>query len=359
MSAFQLRFSMRMKLLIVSILLMAVPTIALGGIVYTTSTKETDAMLEESLRNNVRLVIESIELIDGQVKEGLLPIEQAQSRMKDMLLGAPQADGTRPINRDIDLGENGYFFVLAEDGTAIAHPKREGQSLWEEQSSDGVFFIQDMIAKAQTGGGFTLYDWPLPGEGVTEEATKITYAEKDPHWGWVVSAGSYLDDFNQGQRQIQEAILVTLIVSLVLGLLVTIAFAYYLTRPISQVSAQLRRIAQGELNLAPLRVKRADESGQLADDTNTMAANLRALVSQVSAGAANVLDASHALAASAGQSAEATRSVTASIQEIVTGADAQSAAATQSARAMEEMTSGIQRIAETSSVAYDSSVQAT
>jgi len=359
MSAFQLRFSMRMKLLIVSILLMAVPTFALGGVVYTTSTKETDSMLRESLRNDVRLVIESIELIDGQVKEGLISLEQAQSRMKDMLLGAPQSDGTRPINRDIDLGENGYFFVLAEDGTAIAHPKLEGQSLWEEQSSDGVFFIQDMIAKARAGGGFTLYDWPLPGEGVTEEATKITYAEQEPRWGWVVSAGSYLDDFNQGQRQIQEAIVITLIVSLVLGILATIAFAYYLARPISQVSAQLRRIAQGELNLPPLRVKRADESGQLADDTNTMAANLRALVSQVSSGASNVLDASHLLAASAGQSAEATRGVTASIQQIVAGADAQSAAAMQSARAMEEMTAGIQRIAETSSVAYDSSVQAT
>ncbi len=358
MSAFPLRLSLRMKLLIVTILLMAVPTATLGYIVYQTSTKETDAMLEDRLRNNVRLVVESIGLLDGQVKSNALPLEQAQALMKNMLLGSPQEDGSRPINPNIDLGANGYFFALAEDGTAIAHPKREGQSLWEEHSSSGVYYIQDMIAKAKSGGGFTRYDWPLPGEGVTEEATKITYAEQDPYWGWVISAGSYLDDFNAGQRNIQQAIVTTLIVSLVVGLAATAAFAYYVARPISQVSAQLRRIAQGELNLAPLRVTRSDESGRLAEDTNTMAANLRALVTQVSTDAANVLDASHQLASSAGQSAQAARSAAASIQEIAAGVDSQSAAAAQSAKAMEEMTSGIQRIAETSSVAYDSSVQA-
>ncbi|TLS52881.1 HAMP domain-containing protein [Paenibacillus antri] len=359
MQALRPRFSLRWKLLIVSFLLMAVPTLMLGTIVFRTSTTETDAMLEDSLKNNVRLVVETIGLLDTQAKSGLLPLEQAQSQLKDMLLGAYRTDGTRPINKNIDLGANGYFFVLADDGTAVAHPKREGQSLWEERSSDGFFFIQDLIAKAQNGGGFTEYAWPLPGEGVTEEAMKITYAEKDPYWGWIVSAGSYIQDFNEGQQRIEKAIAVTVAVALVVGLVATVAFAYYVTSPISLVSARLRRIAQGELNAPPLRVKRRDESGLLAEDTNTMAAHLRTLVSEVSSGAASVLDASHQLAASAGQSAQATRGVTQSIANIAHGVDSQSAAAAQSARAMEEMTSGIQRIAETSAVAYDSSVQAT
>jgi len=354
----KMKISLRMKLMLVTLLLMAAPLCALGYAVNETVQTETDAMLEEQLRSNVKLAIEAIGLLQAQVASNALTLEQAQEQISEMLLGPSQADGTRPINKNIDMGEHGYFFVLDEQGVALAHPSREGQSLWEEQA-DGVFFIQDMVAKAKAGGGFTLYDWPLPDGADAEKATKITYSEQDPHWGWIVSAGSYLQDFNAGQRRIQEEIVTTLAAALVVGAAAAIAFAVYLSRPLLQVSARLRRIAQGELDAEPLRIARRDETGQLASDTNAMADQLRKLVKQVAEGASEVLDASSRFAASAAESALATRSVAASIGEIAQGADSQSSAAAQSARAMEEMTSGVQRIAETSAVAYEASVQAT
>lgn len=352
----KLTISLRTKLLVVIVFLLIAPIGALGTVVYQTSTGENDKMLRNSLQNEVRIVIETIALLQGQVSAGLMPLEQAQNQLKDMLLGPLQEDGTRPINKNIDLGEHGYFFVLDDQGNAVTHPSREGESLWEEESN-GVYFIQEIAAKAQEGGGYTLYPWPLPG-GSDGEAIKITYGEKDPNWGWIVSGGSYLQDYNGGLKRIQRAIVITAAAALVAGLAIGAAYAYYVTRPILQVSAQLRRIAAGELDIAPLRVRRSDETGLLADNTNAMADQLRQLVRQVAAGAEEVSDASHQLAASAGQSASATRSVTASIQEIAQGTETQSAAAGQSARAMEEMSAGVQRIAETSAAAYESSSQA-
>jgi len=349
------RLSLRIKLLIVTLSLLIVPTGMLGLISYLETTEETNHMMEESLRNDVRFMLEVIERQQRFVESGTLPKELAQEEIKDMLLGPKLPDGTRPINDRIDLGEHGYMFVLSEDGTALAHPAVEGQSLWDSRSPDGTYFIQDMIAKAADGGGFTSYSWPLPGEEGT--AVKITYAEKDPNWGWVVAAGSYIQDFNQGQQNIQRAILVTMCVAIAAGALVSLAFAVYLTRPITRVSDLLRRIAQGELNAEPVRVRRNDETGRLSEDANAMLQQLRGLVREVADGSGAVLAASHQLAASAEQTSQATRGVAAAIQDIAEGADAQSTAAAESARAMEEVTHGIQRVADMMGVAYESSSQ--
>ncbi|HZG86661.1 methyl-accepting chemotaxis protein [Paenibacillus sp.] len=349
------RLSLRIKLLIVTLSLLIIPTGALGLISYRETTDETNRMVEEGLRNDVRFMLEVIERQQRFVESGTLPKELAQEEIKDMLLGPKLTDGTRPINDRIDLGEHGYMFVLSEDGTALAHPAAEGQSLWDSRSPDGSYFIQDMIAKASNGGGVTRYSWPLPGEeGMAE---KLTYAERDPNWGWIVAAGSYTQDFNQGQRNIQRAILVTLCVAIASGALVSFAFAVYLTRPINRVSDLLRLVARGELNAEPVRVRRNDETGRLAEDANAMLQQLRGLVREVADGSGAVLAASHQLASSAEQTSQATRGVAAAVLDIAEGADAQSTAAAESARAMEEVTHGIQRIADIMGVAYESSAR--
>lgn len=122
-------------------------------------------------------------------------MEEAQERVRTELIGPKQDDGTRTIDKKVDLGENGYFFVLDEKGVLIAHPSIEGQSIWEEEDENGRKFGQEMVNKGMEGGGFTYYDWPLPNDAETI-APKVTYVEQETNWGWIVAASTYMMDFN-------------------------------------------------------------------------------------------------------------------------------------------------------------------
>jgi PAS domain S-box-containing protein len=66
--------------------------------------------------------------------------------------------------------------------------------MWEVQDENGVMIVQELIAKARSGGGFVEYVMPkfkgLPS------APKLSYAEKIDDWQWYVGAGIYMDEIN-------------------------------------------------------------------------------------------------------------------------------------------------------------------
>ena len=74
---------------------------------------------------------------------------------------------------------------------------------------------------------------------------KITYAEKEPNWDWIVCAGAYLPDFNAGAHRLLYVLLVTLGISLFGGVIVILWFSKKLTKPILQVADQAKLIACG------------------------------------------------------------------------------------------------------------------
>lgn len=128
------------------------------------------------------------------VKRGEISLEEAQESVKSRILGPKQADGPRPINTNIDVGDSGYIFVLDEKGIMVASPKIEGKNTWDATGPDGSLFTQEIIHKAMNGGGFTYYYWPSM-EDANVLSEKVTYSEQDPHWGWIICAGTYTEDF--------------------------------------------------------------------------------------------------------------------------------------------------------------------
>jgi methyl-accepting chemotaxis protein len=350
------RWKIQQKMILVSMLLLALPTLIVGLVSYNVSKTETDRLIESKLESNVRLTIEMIELMDTAVKSGRLSLEEAKEQVRVMLLGEKDKEGKRPINESIDIGENGYFFVLDSTGTLLAHPSLEGENIWEKKTSDGYYYIQDMVKKAQSGGGNTYYKWPLPPPNSAKEAMKISYAELDPKWGWIVAAGSYMQDYNGGQKRILTNLVITLAVCLALGVAGILLFARHISKPIARVAERTKRIADGDLTSSELEVRNRDEIGQLAEDFNAMNDHLKTLVVQVQGGAEHVLSASRGLSASIDETTKASRDIVTSVRQIAAGMDTQTQSTTESSRAMEEMAAGIGKIAETSSSAFDASL---
>ncbi|MEF3313187.1 methyl-accepting chemotaxis protein [Paenibacillus sp. GYB004] len=355
----QVRWRIRQKMIAISLLLLAVPTLVVGLVSYSVAKAETDKLIESKLQTNVRMAIEMITLMDKSVQNGTMPLATAQETVKTLLLGEKKADNTRPINKNIDIGVNGYFFVLDDKGMLLAHPMVEGENIWDKKTSDGYYYIQDMVKKAQEGGGNTYYNWPLPAtdkDAAPKEATKISYAELDPTWNWIVSAGSYLQDYNAGQKRILSVMVITLAACLAAGAVITWLFAQHISRPIAQVAQRTKKIAEGDLTAGELVIRNRDEIGQLASDFNVMNDHLRTLVMQVQGGAEHVLSSSEELSSSIEETTKASKDIAESVHQIAAGMETHSQSTNESSRAMEEMAVGIGRIAETSSQAFDASL---
>jgi len=109
------------------------------------------------------------------------------------------------ILKNMEFGEDGYFFVYNYKGVNIAHPRKpelEGKNLFNFQDANGKYLIQDLITQAKQGGGFTRYLWDKPSAGKAVE--KLGYSIGLDKWQWMVGTGLYIDDIEKGVVAIKE-----------------------------------------------------------------------------------------------------------------------------------------------------------
>lgn len=122
----------------------------------------------------------------------------------------------------------------------LAHPSLEGENLWDKADVDGFLFVRDMTRKGDAGGGLTYYQWGLP-DNPDKVAPKISYTEVNPHWGWYISAGSYMEDYNNGANRVLDILLVTLGASLLVGMVIILLFSHHLAKPLQATPRQRQR----------------------------------------------------------------------------------------------------------------------
>ncbi|WP_152393500.1 methyl-accepting chemotaxis protein [Paenibacillus guangzhouensis] len=350
----QWRFTIRNKLLVISLAILIIPTLLVGSMSIWVSARESDLQMETNLRNTVHMAAELIVSFEDAVKKGALRKEEAQEKMKQLLLGAKQADGTRTINTNINIGEHGYFFVLNDQGDLVAHPTQEGEKFWNKQTSDGFHHIRDMLQKGQQpGGGVTVYRWPLPDSKA--DAMKIAYSLRDPNWGWTIVAGSYIKDYNTGQQHIVQSTVYTLLGCIIIGGIFVILLAMRLTRPLVQLTQQAKQVAAGDLSQRVIAIHGRDEIDDLYTSFQTMHNRLRELTQGLLSHADALSSASRDLSVTFGETTAATNQISVSAQEVALSNETQKRSLQESTHAMDWLSVSAHRIASTSSTAFEAS----
>ncbi|OBZ16130.1 hypothetical protein A8L34_27220 [Bacillus sp. FJAT-27264] len=124
----QWRFTIRNKLLVIEFAILIIPALLIGSMSIWISARESDLETETNLRNTVHMAAQLIDSFEDATRKDTLSKEEAQEKMKQLLLGPKRPDGTRTINTNIDIGKHGYFFVLNDKGDLVAHPTQEGES---------------------------------------------------------------------------------------------------------------------------------------------------------------------------------------------------------------------------------------
>ncbi|WP_042347404.1 methyl-accepting chemotaxis protein [Bacillus massiliigorillae] len=324
--------TIKTKLIVISLLLLSIPLIITGVFAYQKSKNNLDALGITNLKNSVEMTIMLIDAVNLEVKKGNLPLEEAQEMVKVSILGEMRADGTRPNNKNINLGKNGYMYIVGKDGLDIANAETEGHNSWNDVDINGKKYVQELIKVGNNGGGLTYYEFPMPNNKNQIEP-KVAYSKTDPNWNWTIVASTYLMDFNKPANKIMNFVLILIGITLLVGAFIIWIFASSMARPINKVTNHMDQLANGDLTGESLQIKSKDEIGQLANSMNQMQAALKEMIQNVSSASKTMNSQSEGFTQSANEVKEGGVQIASTMQELTSGAESQA----NSASALSEM----------------------
>ncbi len=145
--------------------------------------------------------------------------------------------------RALRFGESGYVSVLRRDGTVLLSPTApasEGMNVrdlpWETERD----LVSRLLELGRQGGGELRYEWTHPATG--RMAQKVAYVTDPDVWGWVLSAGFYVDDVTRAievrRGEIRHGVtrrILTTVAVLALALGASVAISWAVTRWIRRI----------------------------------------------------------------------------------------------------------------------------
>jgi two-component system NarL family sensor kinase len=205
---------LKQKIIVLSVLPLLAVVGAMGGIIMFQANRLAEqqvAVLEENflaarraeLKHYIALALTSIDHLYGAGRDD----EAAKAEAKAILTS-------------MNFGDDGYFYAYDLKGVNLVHPRKHdfvGKEKWDLRDPNGLPVIQELIARANEGGGYQRYLWEKPSTGKITQ--KLGYAVKLDRWGWMLGTGLYLDDFEQAVHQIRADVTAN-IKSTMLGLTV-------------------------------------------------------------------------------------------------------------------------------------------
>ena len=184
--------------------------------------------------------------------------------------------------KNMEYGQDGYFFIYNYDGVNIAHPRKpdlEGKNLFTLKDERGNFMIQDLITQAKLGGGYTRYLWDKPSGGKSIE--KLGYAIALDRWEWMIGTGIYIDDIEKGvaaikakaENTIRKTLLFTSLIAIT-AILITALIGFLINLSESRLASErMRELTNKTINFQEDERKRV--SRELHDGINQLLVSIR------------------------------------------------------------------------------------
>jgi methyl-accepting chemotaxis protein len=167
----------------------------------------------------------------------------------------------------------------------------------------------------------------------------------------------------KSRATVTRSVVILLTVSgfgIVIGLLLVFLASAMIAKPVQQVTAALRDIAEGEGDLTRrLEVKSKDEVGELAKWFNTFVDKIAALVRRIGETAQSLSSHSEELAATTEEVTGAVNEVARTIQGVAQGAQQQVQSMNEAVQTIRQMAKGIQEVAQIANQVAMASQEAT
>lgn len=264
------------KIILLTVLPLLVAVVAIAAIVAhqaRTLARQQAAVIEQSfvaskraeLQHYVDLALTSVDHLYSTGRND----DDAKNQAKSIL-------------REMNYGDDGYFFVYDLAGNNLVHPRKPelvGHNLWDFTDPSGRPVIQRLIHAARDGDGFERYQWEKPSNRQMTE--KLGYVVMLDRWGWMMGTGIYLDDVEQATQTIRnevaaniEATMWALAAVAVVAALIVFAGGLALNMSEHRLAdAKLKQLAQEIVHLQ--EVERARVSRELHDGISQVLVSIK------------------------------------------------------------------------------------
>lgn len=220
------------------------------------------------------------------------------------------------------LGENGYSFLVTNDGTFIYHPD-DSFILNDEKnilSFDGE--ISDIGTKMLAGEN------GLQSLVVNNNREYVGYSPV-PTTGWAIGT-SLPEEEALSVLKTFTLFMVSFFIAACLILLVVVTIVLTrMLRNIPRVTEVMNELGQGNLNVVNIETKSQDEIGQLVTSTNLMQQRMRELISKISTVSETVNSKSEELTQSANDVKAGSEQVATTMQDLADGSESQANSTTE------------------------------
>ncbi len=220
------------------------------------------------------------------------------------------------------LGENGYSFLVTNDGTFIYHPD-DSFILNDEKnilSFDGE--ISDIGTKMLAGEN------GLQSLVVNNNREYVGYSPV-PTTGWAIGT-SLPEEEALSVLETFTLFMVSFFIAACLILLVVVTIVLTrMLRNIPRVTEVMNELGQGNLNVVNIETKSQDEIGQLVTSTNLMQQRMRELISKISTVSETVNSKSEELTQSANDVKAGSEQVATTMQDLADGSESQANSTTE------------------------------
>ncbi len=218
------------------------------------------------------------DMLRTQVESGISVLNQYYQREKsgEMTHEAAQAEAFKVLSH-VSFEPAGYFFGFDYNAVMRIHPNpvNVGKDMSGQVDRNGTHFSKEMVEKGIKGGGRTVYYWGKPGHSDDQLFLKGSYSAAFAPWQIVLGCGVYMDDLDaQINATMWRALLICGLV-FVIGVGAALYFIRGITKPLADVHAALKAVADEDLKMAIPHIEMRNEIGLMAKATQALQEKVR------------------------------------------------------------------------------------
>lgn len=162
------------------------------------------------------------------------------------------------------VGNQGYIFVVDEEGNLIYHPKQ--QLIYGGLMDEHI----DEIMNAEGNSLIT-------GSG---DESRLYTISKSSKTGWSVVGTAYISDLTENNKEAQLLYFLAAVVILIGVLLISGFLSRAITRPIRKLTESMSLVQKGDFEKANIDITDNNEIGSLSRSFNVMTEKIHALMEQ-------------------------------------------------------------------------------
>lgn len=194
----------------------------------------------------------------------------------------PHEDFLNNIVESIQIGENGYTYLLNKHGTVVAHEDRtlvSSETNYQEMSKTQPEYRERAAIEARMIAGEQSFGQYIGGDG-TKRA--IAFAPVGGTDGWSVGIVADRSEMTQSTQHTIEMTVIVVVFDLIVGLFIVAWFATKIAKPIKACADRMGLLSHGDLHTPVPTTDARDETGYLLESVSVMTDGLTAVVNDMS-----------------------------------------------------------------------------